>query len=179
MQYHLPSWLYCLAFGLLILIFWGTVKGDVPLFLSSSAVTDALFAIVNREQADNLIELGAGVGSVVVPLARRLPRLRITAVENAPLPWLILNWRCRHLANVRVVGKNLWTYSLADFTLAFAFLSPKVMSRIGAKCRREMPGGGLLISSSFDVPDWKSEAVIDVSGTHQTRLYCYRCGEKA
>jgi len=68
---QLPSWLYLLTVLLLALVFWGTVKGDVPLFLSSSAVADALASIVERENAGVFADLGAGVGSVAVPLAQR------------------------------------------------------------------------------------------------------------
>ncbi len=85
---QLPSWLYLLIVLLLALVFWGTVKGDVPLFLSSNAVAAAVAAIVERAYANVFADLGAGVGSVAVPLAQQLA-IRVDAWERAPLPWLI------------------------------------------------------------------------------------------
>lgn len=169
---HAPPLLFLGLFLLLLLIFWGTVYGEVPLFLSSHAVVEALQEIIAEEAAGQLIELGAGVGSVVVPLARQCPLLQITAIENAPIPWLILRWRCRSLANVRVCRGNFWKCKLDQFDLAFAFLSPLVMTRLEDKCRREM--NGLLVSASFPMAGLTAETAFDLPDRRQTRLYCYR-----
>lgn len=174
LTFHLPSWLYLLVFFLLTLVFWGTVKGDVPLFLSSSAVADAVFAIVAKENAASFADIGAGIGTVVAPLARKIPVLRINALERAPLPWLFLVYRCRKQPNVNVQFRSLWRCNLAGYAVVFAFLSPLVMARVGEKVRREMRQGALLISSTFPVPDWSPETVIQLGDRQKTILYCYR-----
>lgn len=174
----LPSWLYLLVFLLLTLVFWGTVRGDVPLFLSSSAVSDALATVLAREHAASFADLGAGIGSVVVPLARRLPEVQIDALERAPLPWLFTCWRCRNLTNVRVSLGSLWPSNLSEYDVAFAFLSPLVMERIGEKVLHDMREGSLFISSSFPVPDWRPEAVQELDDRRKTRLYYYRIPAK-
>ncbi len=174
LAYPLPAWWYLLALLVSLLVFWGTLKGDVPLFLSSSAVAETLAVIVDTEKASSLVDLGAGVGSAVVPLARLRPALNIVAVENAPLPWLLLRWRCRQLSNVRVVRKNLWHVALNEHAIVFAFLSPAVMERLGAKSQREMPMPSLLVSSSFQVPDWQADAVWPLADRRGTQLYAYR-----
>lgn len=173
LQLNLPAWIYLLGFMLLVLIFWGTVKGDVPLFLSSPAVSQALSVIVQREQADSLIDLGAGVGSVVIPLANRFPQMRITAVEQAPIPWLILAWRCRNFKNIKISRDNFWDYPLADYSVVFAFLSPKVMARLDEKCRNELGEGNLLVSSTFPISDRASSSVISLNKKH-LKLHCYQ-----
>ena len=174
----LPAWWYLLIFLALLLIFWGTVKGDVPLFLSSPRVTQALANIAQQQRAHSLIELGAGIGSVVVPLAKQLPNLQVTAVEYAPLPWLILAWRCRNLPNVVVKRCSLWTCDLAGFDLAYAFLSPLVMPQLADKVQAEMRQGWL-ISSSFIVPNWKTQQSRQLDDNRQTCLYLYRLPRKA
>lgn len=174
LSFTIPSHWFLAAFVLLLLIFWGTVKGEVPLFLSSSAVSQALLEIIADERPANFLEIGAGIGSVVVPLARKLPNLPITAIENAPLPWLILHWRCRNLSNVTVLRSNFWECDFAAYAMAFAFLSPLVMPRIGQKCRTEMGNGGLLVSSSFALPEQQPTSVLTLNDSRQTRLYCYR-----
>ncbi|MDD1621668.1 MAG: hypothetical protein LUQ11_09315 [Methylococcaceae bacterium] len=174
LAFNLPSWLYLLIFLLLTLVFWGTVKGDVPLFLSSSAVGEAVIAIVSREKAASFVDLGAGVGTVVAPLARHLPDSRIDALERAPLPWLLACWRCRKLPNVQVRLVSLWHRNLAEYNAVFAFLSPLVMDRVAEKVRSEMREGSLFISSSFPVQDWVPETIVEVDDGHKTCLYCYR-----
>jgi len=171
---NIPSWLYLLIFILLTLVFWGTVKGDVPLFLSSTAVSDTLLNILVAEKAASFADIGAGIGTVVAPLARQSTSLRIVALECAPLPWLLAYWRCRHLPNIEVQYRSLWDSNFAAYQVIFAFLSPAVMARVGAKVQSEMPTGGLFISSSFPVPNWTPEAVIKIKDKRGTHLYCYR-----
>lgn len=171
---NIPSWLYLLVFILLTLVFWGTVKGDVPLFLSSTAVSDALLDILVAENTENFADIGAGIGTVVLPLARQLPAIRIVALERAPIPWLLTYWRCRHLPNVEAQYGSLWESDFAAYHVIFAFLSPIVMAQVAVKVRSEMPKGGLFISSSFPVPDWTPETVINIKDRRGTTLYCYR-----
>ena len=170
---QLPSWLYLLILLVFGLVFWGTVKGDVPLFLSSTAVADAVASIVNGEHAHAFADLGAGVGSVAVPLAQQ-QTLMVEAWEHAPLPWLITSWRCRKLPNASVKRASLWGCNLARYDVVFAFLSPAVMVRLGEKIRREMLPGSVIISSSFPIPDWEPEAIIQIEDRRSTRLFCYR-----
>jgi len=170
---QLPSWLYLLIVLLLALVFWGTVKGDVPLFLSSAAVADALAIIVDSENADSFADLGAGVGSVAVPLAQRRA-MTVDALEYAPLPWLIATWRCRKLPNASAKRESLWGCNLARYDVVFAFLSPAVMAKLGEKVKREMRPGSLFVSSSFPIPDWQPESVVQIEDRRGTKLFCYR-----
>ncbi len=174
MWLQVPAWIYLLLVLLMALIFWGTVKGDVPLFLSSEAVADALETIVTQEKANTFIDLGAGTGSVVVPLAERKPRMTIEAWEHAPVPWAICAWRCQELSNALVYRLSFWECDLSIFDVVFAFLSPAVMPRLGIKALREMRPGALLVSSSFPIPDWEPESVVELEDRMKTRLYCYR-----
>ncbi|OAI15525.1 hypothetical protein A1507_13940 [Methylomonas koyamae] len=175
---QLPAWAYLGAGLLMALVFWGTVGGDVPLFLSSPAVAAALQQIAVQERAESFIDLGAGVASVAAPLAAAMPDLQITALERAPLPYLLARWRCRNLTNAVVAGGSFWDCDLGRFDLVFAFLSPAVMPRLGRKLAREMRAGSLFVSSSFPLPGWPLSAEIRLADRRGTRLYCYRIGDQ-
>lgn len=174
---QLPSGFYLAVFVLLALVFWGTVQGDVPLFLSSPAVAEALARLAVRERAGLCADLGAGLGSVVQPLAQAQPLLAIEAWERAPLPWAVAAWRCRRVPNVAVRRASFWDCHLGRYDLVFAFLSPAAMPALGEKIRREMRPGALFVSSSFVLPEWSPEQVITLEDTGGTRLYCYRIEE--
>lgn len=171
---HLPGWFYLGGLVLLGLVFWGTVKGDVPLYLSSPAVAEAVIAIADKEQAGRFIDLGAGVGSVAEPLAKRMPNLLVEAWERAPLPWAVTAWRSRRLPNLSVVRGSLWACDLSVYDVVFAFLSPQPMPALGEKLKKEMHAGTLFVSSSFPVPEWRPESVVEVRDRRTTTLYCYR-----
>ena len=174
---HLPSELYLAAFILLMLVFWGTVKGDVPLFLSSPAVVEAMAEIADDERARRFADLGAGVGSVAVPLAKHFPLLAVEAWERAPLPWAVTAFRGRNLLNLAVHRQSFWECNLAEYDVVFAFLSPAPMPELAEKVRREMRVGTLLVSSSFPVPGWAPETELEIEDRRKTVLYCYRIKE--
>ncbi len=174
---QLAAYWYLLILIVLILVFWGTVKGDVPLFLSSTAVVEAISKLITQESAQYFAELGAGIGTVTVPLAKQHPQLIINAWERAPIPWAINVWRSRHYANSHCYRSNLWNCDFSQYDVIFAFLSPTIMPELGAKLQTAMRPGSLLISSSFAIPDWKPESIKQVNDLAKTQLYCYRIAD--
>jgi hypothetical protein len=173
----LPSELYLVGFAVLLLVFWGTAGGDVPLFLSSREVMLALAEIADNERVRRMVDLGAGVGSVVVPLAKHFPLLQVEAWERAPIPWAITALRSRRLSNLTLHRASFWQANFADYDMVFAFLSPAVMAEVGDKVQREMRAGTLFVSSSFPVPDWRPEMKVEIGDARETVLYCYRIKE--
>lgn len=169
-----PTWIYLGIATVLTLIFWGTIKGDVPLFLSSPQVTAYVAQIVAQEKAFTFADLGAGVGSVAVPVARTFPHLIVDAWERAPLPWLVTRWCSRFLTNLHVYRSSFWACNLRQYNVVFAFLSPIAMPELGIKAKKEMRPGSLLISSSFPIIDWEPECIQQLDDPRKTTLYFYR-----
>lgn len=170
----IPAWLYLLIVTMMTLIFWGTIRGDVPLFLSSTEVAQAVSVFLEKEDANKFADLGAGVGSVAIPVADNFPNLNVDAWERAPLPWLISLWKGRKLVNYRALRGNFFTADFGDYGVIFAFLSPAAMPEVSEKIKREMKSGTLFISSSFPVLDWQPERIVRLNDFRKTVLYCYR-----
>ncbi len=170
----LPSWFYLMAVVILTLIFWGTVRGDVPLFLSSSEVAEAVAVLLKKENAQTFVDLGAGVGSVAIPIAKQLLAVQVEACERAPLPWVISAFRGRNLSNFTASRRNFFTADFSKYDVIFAFLSPRVMPEISEKLKGEMRAGTLFISSSFPSPNWQPESILHLNDRRKTVLFCYR-----
>ncbi|MEI7839196.1 MAG: hypothetical protein WCJ11_01720 [Methylococcaceae bacterium] len=170
----LPSWFYLMAVVILTLIFWGTVRGDVPLFLSSSEVAEAVAVLLKKENAQTFVDLGAGVGSVAIPIAKQLLAVQVEACERAPLPWVISAFRGRNLSNFTASRRNFFTADFSKYDVIFAFLSPRVMPAISEKLKGEMRAGTLFISSSFPSPNWQPESILHLNDRRKTVLFCYR-----
>lgn len=159
---------------LMLLIFWGTFRGDVPLFLSSNEVAEAVCELLKKEKVSKFADLGAGVGSVAMPVAANFSNVRVEAWENAPLPYLVSLWRGRKLANYQAKRENFFNANFADYEVIFAFLSPAAMPQVSEKIKREMQSGTLFISSSFPAPNWKPTRILHLKDFRKTVLYCYR-----
>ena len=168
-----PGW-FLLALILMLLFYRGAVTGRIPLYLSNSETAAALAELIPERGEARFIDLGAGVGSVLRPLAQARPEARLCGVENAPATWLVGYLRTVGLSNCRWRWGDIWQTDLAPYDVVYAFLSPEPMPELWAKARREMAAGSLFISNSFAVPGIDADTVVDVDDRRQTRLYCYR-----
>ncbi|HRE18982.1 MAG TPA: class I SAM-dependent methyltransferase [Rhodocyclaceae bacterium] len=168
-----PGW-FLLAFILLLLIYRGAVTGQVPLYLSNQATVDALGGLLREHGNPRFLDLGAGIGSTVVPLARQLPSAQFTGVENAPLTWLAGRLRSLGQTNLAWRYGDFWKVSLADHDVVYAFLSPAPMPRLWQKAKAEMRAGSLFISNSFAIPEREPDYIVEVDCQPPRPLYCYR-----
>ena len=73
--------------------------------------------------------------------------------------------------------RSLWKVELAEFDVAFAFLSPVPMTALWQKALAEMRPGTLFISSSFGVPGQTPDRVIKVDDSRQTQLLVWQMAE--
>ena len=159
--------------GQLLLVYRGAIGGRIPLFLSSASAVAALTAIAHERQARQLIDLGAGIGSVVAPLATENPALHLRGIENAPASWLLGYLRTRGLKNCTWTWGSLWQAQLHEADLVYAFLSPEPMPTLWQKAKAEMRPGSLFVSNSFPVPDVEATLIIELEGPGNACLYCY------
>jgi hypothetical protein len=168
-----PGW-FLLAFILLLLVYRGAITGQIPLYLSNTVTAAALAEVTAQRPGMRFVDLGAGIGSVLRPLARARPDAQLCGIENAPAPWLIGYLRTIGLANCDWRWGDIWRANLAEYDVVYAFLSPAPMPELWNKVVREMRPGSVFISNSFAVPGVDASSVIALDDARQTRLYCYR-----
>ena len=168
-----PGW-FLLALILMLLIYRGAITSRIPLYFSNSETATALAELIPDRPGTRFVDLGAGIGSVLRPLAKARPRAQLTGVENAPATWLIGHLRTAGLANCDWRWGNIWQLDLTSYEVVYAFLSPEPMPELWAKVQREMVSGSLFISNSFAVPGVEASAIVEVDDGRQTQLYCYR-----
>lgn len=169
-----PAW-YLGAFVLLFLVFWRTHSSRVPLFLSNRATALAVADLIPPEPC-RVVDLGCGTGALIRRLSRRRPDCSFVGIEHAPLPWLWGRLSTVGMGNCRIEYGDFWRLSLADYRVAYAFLSPAPMPRLWAKARTEMRPGAWLISNGFEIPGASPDQVSEVGDRRGTRLLSYRPG---
>lgn len=167
-----PGW-FLLAFGLMLLVYRGAITGQIPLYFSNRETVARLDELLVGRSGVRFADLGAGIGSIVLPLARRHPEMYFVGIENAPLTWLVGWLRTRGQKNLEWRWGNLWDVKLDPFNLVYAFLSPAPMQRLWEKVRLEM-AEGMFISNSFEVPDVAPDQVVEADGLSPRTLFCYR-----
>lgn len=192
----IPPDFFLAAFLILLAVYWSTFRTQVPLYLSSAKVWQALEHLLpspaggegaNHEQDANnpersltprftFIDLGSGLGGVLTHLASARPDGHYSGVESAPLPflWSWLRVKLGGHRNCELCWGSLWDCDLARYDVVFAYLSPVPMERLWRKARAEMRPGTLFISSTFAVPEQAPHQTVPVDDLHRSTLLVWR-----
>jgi hypothetical protein len=165
-----PVW-HLVAFFLLFFIFRGAVFEQVPLYLSGACVLAPLSTLLPKQAS--VLDVGAGIGSLLIPLSRARPDLRLSGIDNAPLPWLIGRLRTVKTGVIWRWG-NFHTHSLAPYQAVYCFLSPTPMQALWEKACREMNPGSLFISKAFPIPGKMPDMLAGRGEETIDTLYVYR-----
>lgn len=166
------SW-YLAAFALLLLVYGGVARSQVPLYLSSRKAWLAMADILPARAS--VVDLGSGLGGLLAFLSRRRPEGRYVGVETAPLPFM-LGWLRARIGGGRyaVRWNSLWNVDLRPYDVAYAYLSPVPMAALWLKVKAEMRPGTLFVSNTFAVPGEEPCEVVQLDDLHHSRLYVYR-----
>ncbi len=169
----LPSWVFFVAFVALWLVFSNASGERVPLYLSNRRTWAAIEALLPSHEGARFVDLGSGLGGLLIDLARRHPAQHFVGVETAPAPLMISKLR-RALAgnpsNVSIRYDDIWRLDLGDFDVVYCFLSPAPMARLFAKAAAEMKPGSLFVSNSFAVPGQSPGRIVEVDDRRRTKL---------
>lgn len=174
-QMQLPALAYMGGFLLLLLFNWGVVFTRVPLYLSRRSVWKEIEALLPQDESYKLLDIGSGLGGMLLHLDKARPQGRHEGVEISPAPWLISRIRAfMQGATVRFRRKDYRTLDLSDYDVVFAFLSPLVMHEVLRKASREMRPGTLLLSLAFPLPGIRHDFVIQTGEGERQKLYGWR-----
>lgn len=166
-----PRW-FLLGFILLAITSLGSLRTRVPLYLSSQRAAEEVASRLPKRPGVRILDLGCGLGGLLLGLATKRPDTLLTGVEIAPLNWLISRLRLGGKAAVRL--GSLWREDLAGYDVVYAYLSPAPMSELWEKVQREMQPGSLFISNSFGVPDVVPDETVELHDLNDSRLLIWR-----
>jgi hypothetical protein len=150
---HLPPWLFLLAFLLLLGWYWSTFRTQVPYYPSTPAVWDAVRQLLPDDRSLQLIDIGSGLGGLVLYLARQRPLAHCVGIELAPFPWLASWLRAKLVRSpARFLLGDYERLDFAQYDMVFAYLSPAAMGALWRKAAAEMRPGAMLVSYEFGLP---------------------------
>ncbi|MCA1855139.1 class I SAM-dependent methyltransferase [Massilia oculi] len=153
-QLAIPPLAFLAAFLFLLLLYWSTYRTQVPYYPSGRAVRAALAGLLPQRPGLRVIDIGSGLGGLVLDLARRRPDIAASGIELAPLPWLLSSLRARLSGSrARFLRGDYDSLDFGAYDLVFAYLSPAAMPALWRKAAREMRPGSLLVSYEFIIDD--------------------------
>jgi hypothetical protein len=167
----------CVYLGLAVTVVYCVVTGITPVSSTRSS-RKAIFASLPTNPQGIIFELGAGWGSLAFPLARRYPRNRVVAFELSPVPWLFMNlrWLFTQPSNLVIHRRNFLKADLSAAGIIVCYLYPRAMERLAPKLKKELHADTLVISNTFEIPDWTPDEVKNLEDTMCPNIFIYQMG---
>lgn len=155
-------------------IVWHSLSVGISPMPSSGLAREALLELVPVGLTGPVHELGAGWGTLAVPLARRLPGVRVIAWETSPVPFAVLWLRARGLPNLEVRRADFFTADFTTAQLVVCYLFTGAMERLATRLRTELPAGALVLTHTFALRGWEPELTGRLDDLYRTPVYRYR-----
>ncbi len=169
----LPPWLFLAVFLFMLVLYWSTFRTQVPYYPSGKSAWTAVADQLPQGGSVSVIDIGSGLGGLVLDLARRRPDAQATGIELAPLPWLASVLRAKLSGSqARFIRGDYESLDFGSFDAVFAYLSPAAMTALWHKARREMHPGSMLMSYEFAIPDAPPDVSLYLQDTGRT-LYIW------
>ena len=169
--FSIPPWVFLLGFVLLLLLYWNSFGGGVPLYLTGKVTRQQLEEILKQQTSMfRFVDLGSGLGGTLWHLSRRFPQARFEGVETAPLVFLASWFRCLFRKNCRIRYRSLWKVDLTQYDVVYCFLSPVPMPGLWKKAKAEMKRKALLVSNTFEIPGVAPSKIIELKDWRDSRL---------
>lgn len=166
--------LFLLLFAMLSVVIWTIRLGISPMPTSKKA-KKAILQSLPHNISGKIVDLGSGWGTLIFPLARQHPNCTVIGYELSPFPYLIS--KIRHffqpLPNLKIYRKEFLNAPLQDADIIVCYLYPAVMYPLKVKFEQELRPGSLVVSSTFAVPGWKPDQIIEVNDIYHSKIYIY------
>ncbi len=148
----LPPIVFLLAFIFLLSLYWSTFRTQVPFYPSGPKVWQAVAELIAARPGVRVVDIGSGLGGLVLDLARRRPDGQFDGIELAPLPWLVSRLRAKLAGSrARFLRGDYESLDFSQYDAVFAYLSPAVMAALWRKAEAEMLPGSMLLSYEFKI----------------------------
>jgi hypothetical protein len=171
---EIPSWLFLALFLAMLFTYLPAFWTRVPYYPTPRAAYALVLAELPREREFRFLDIGCGMGEMLVFLAKQRPAGSFIGIEIGLIPFLV-SWSRARLSgrrNVHIRYQSMWRHSLSEYDFVYAFLSPAPMSRLWEKVTSEMKPESLFISNTFPAPS-EATAVISVKDARKSSLYLY------
>lgn len=157
-------------------IVYRTLRNGISPMPSSRVATGEILQLAASTSPKKIYELGAGIGTLLLPLAQTNPIVTAIGYESSPIPFAI-SWtriKIKGLPNAQIARQDFFEADLSDADLIVCYLYPKAMEKLRPKFERELKPGTYVISNTFSIPGWTPLKTIKTNDFYHTKIYLYK-----
>lgn len=165
--------------ALISIAFWSLRTGITPM-PSSPKAKRAFLKALPPSISGEVYDLGAGWGTLLMPLAHLYPYAKTVGFETSFIPYYFTHCRIafKGLKNVHLIRQDFFNVSLEEAGLIVCYLYPGAMHRLKPKFEAELKPGTWIMSNTFAIPGWHPLYTVEVGDLYKTKIFVYRIEEK-
>jgi SAM-dependent methyltransferase len=164
----LPPGAFLAIFLFLLLLYWSTFRTQVPYYPSGRRVWEEVARQLPADRPLRIVDIGSGLGGLVLDLARRRPDCEVSGIELAPLPWLASHLRALVTrSRARFLRGDYDKLDFGNYDAVFAYLSPAAMDNLWRKAQAEMRPGSVLLSYEFVITERAPDRRVVTTGSRK------------
>lgn len=159
-----------------------TLRLGISPMPSSGKVRDELLRLLGElelQPGEGVAELGCGWGTLLFPIASRLPQCQVYAWERSWVPWAVTRLRLAFTRSQNIVlsREDFLDTAWGDVRVVVCYLYPGAMERLKPRFSESLPVGSWVVSNTFRVPGWTPVKVVRLQDLYATQIYVYKVGE--
>lgn len=128
----------------------------------------------DTEKHYKIVDLGAGWGGVLASFGRKYPNAVLEGYEISVWPYRFA--KLRALLNggrFTIKQEDFFQIDISDCDIAYCYLNPTFMAELIPQFQTMKPGA-LIVSCSFQIPNWTPYAQEVVKGVVDIPIYIYK-----
>jgi Methyltransferase small domain len=166
------------AGALLSITIWSIKNGIVPM-PTTHRQTQCILQNLPLDPGPQIFDLGSGLGTLAISLARQYPKSEVIGVESSPVPYWIsqLLRIILRIQNLSFRRHDILRSSLSNASAVVVYLHRAGIRDLKPKLEQELRSGVWILSNTFAFPDWKPVKVVNTGDFNNTKIYVYRTQE--
>jgi len=140
--------------------------------LKNAVLTEVTKYLEKAPKGQQIVDLGSGWGTLLLPLAKKFPEHKFVGIERAFTPFHISRFRACKLPNLEFLKKDFFEYDLTQTNVVLLFLIGFMMPKVTEKCLKELPKGAKVYASRFPLTDVNADEVVKL-GDKMSVYYVY------
>jgi methylase of polypeptide subunit release factors len=161
--------------ALLSITFWSLKNGIVPM-PTTYRQTQCILQNLPQNPGPQIFDLGSGLGTLAISVARRYPKSEVIGVESSPIPYWIsrILKSALGIQNLSFRRHDILQSSLSNASAVVVYLHRAGIRNLQPKLEQELKPGAWIVSNTFAFPDWKPLKVVNTGDFNNTKIYIYR-----
>ncbi|WP_456276807.1 methyltransferase [Bacillus sp. AK128] len=143
-------------------------------------VKKSLLKLLEQEAPKKIVDLGAGWGTLVFPIARQHPDAKVVAYENSLIPFLFMKLRqlITRAPNLSIERANFYKEDLSSFDLVVCYLFSRGMKKLKGKFAEELAPESKIYTHTFAIPGWEPAQKWKAKDLFRSPIYKYVISQK-